>query len=115
MLKSLLGSPIIFYLLLRVVGLPARFARLTGGLPIVLVRKSAATATATGTSAAAIVARGALALGPRFVDPEVAASHFFSVESGNGLRGLRVIRHFHESKTASTACFPIRGNMNAPN
>src|SRR5215472_3296758 len=99
--------------LLMVVGLPARFARLAGRLSIVLVRESAATATTTGASATAIAARGSLALGPRFVDLEVAASRFFSVEGGNGLRCLRVIGHFHKSKTASTACFPIGDNMNA--
>jgi len=55
-----------------------------------------------------------VALGPRFVDLEVTASHFFSVKSGNGLCCLRVIGHFHEHKTASTACFPVSGNMNAP-
>src|SRR6516225_2504552 len=78
------------------------------------MRESPATATTTGASAGAIAARGALALGPRFVDLEVAASHFFSVESGNGLCCLGVLGHFHKSKTASTACFPIRDNMNAP-
>src|SRR6516164_2343632 len=114
MLMDLLRTPVLFYRSLKVVGLPARLARLAGGLPVVLVRESAATATTTGASAAAIAARGPLALGPRFVDLEVAASHFFSVESDNGLRCLRVIGHFHERKPASTACCPIGDNMNAP-
>src|SRR5215470_7896943 len=77
------------------------------------MRDSAATATATGAFSAAIAAQGALALGPRFVDLEVAAPHFSSVKSGNGLCCLGVIGHFHKSKAASTACFPIRDNMNA--
>src|SRR6516164_5441247 len=114
MLMGLLANPALFYRPLTVVGLPTRFAGLAGGLPVVLVRESAANATTAGPSAAAIAAWCSLALGPRFVYLEVAASHFFSVESGNGLRCLRVIGHFQERKTASTACFPIGDNMNAP-
>src|SRR5215831_4500663 len=77
---------------LRIVGLlPARFARLASRFAVILMRESAAPATTTGASTAAITARGALTLGPRFVDLEVAASHFFSVKSGNGLRCLGVI------------------------
>src|SRR5215831_13717977 len=45
----------------------------------------------------------AFPLGPRFVELEVPASHFFSVEICNGLRCLGVIGHFHESKTARPA------------
>src|SRR5499425_3063923 len=106
MLMALLRYP-------RVLGSPARFARLASRFAVILMRESAATAPTTGASAAATTALGVLALGPRFVDLEVAASHFFSVKGGNGLRCLRVIGHFHESKTASTACFPIGDNMNA--
>src|SRR5215469_18199279 len=99
----------------RVLGSPARFARLASRFAVILMRESAATTPTTRASAAAATtALGVLALGPRFVDLEVAASHFFSVKGGNGLRCLRVIWHFHESKTASTACFPIGDNMNAP-
>lgn len=56
---------------LRVVGLPARFARLAGGLAVILVRESAVAATTAGASDAAIIARRALALGSRFVDLKV--------------------------------------------
>src|SRR5215472_4748782 len=98
----------------RVVRLPARFARLASRFPVILMRESATAATTTGASAAAIAARGAFALGPRLVDLEVAASHFFSVESGNGLRCLGVIGHFHESKTARPACLAISHDVNAP-
>src|SRR5215472_1141068 len=97
----------------RVVRLPARFARLASRFPVILMRESATAATTTGASAA-IAARGAFALGPRLVDLEVAASHFFSVESGNGLRCLRVIGHFHKSKTARPACLAISHDVNAP-
>src|SRR5215468_1069116 len=99
---------------LRIVGLPARFARLASRFAVILMRESAATATTTGASTATIAARGALALGPRFVDLHVAASHFLSVESGNGLRCLGVIGHFHKSKTARPACLAISHDVNAP-
>src|SRR5215472_7788276 len=98
---------------LTVLGSPARFARLASRFAVILMRESAAIATTAGASAA-IVTRGALALGPRFVDLEVAASHFFSVESGNGLRCLGVIGHFHKSKAACTACLAISRDVNAP-
>src|SRR5215472_12284258 len=111
LLKSSGAPPTLF----GVVRLPARFARLASRFAVVLMRESATVATTTRASAAAIAARGAIALGPRFVDFKVAASHFFSVESGNGLRCLGVIGHFHESKTACPACLAIRDNMNAPN
>src|SRR6516225_1023606 len=114
MLMGLLANPALFYRPLTVVGLPTRFAGLAGGLPVVLVRESAANATTAGPSAAAIAAWCSLALGPRFVDLEVAASHFFSVESGTGLRCLGVIWHFHESKPASTSCLAVSRDVNAP-
>src|SRR5215472_17121394 len=110
LLKSSGAPPTLF----GVVGLPARFARLASRFAVVLMRESAATATTTRASTATMAARGAFAPRPCFVDLEVAASHFFSVESSNGLRCLRVIGHFHEGETASTACFPISDNMNAP-
>src|SRR5262245_24869934 len=99
---------------LRVVGLPARFARLASRFAVILMRESAATATTTGAPTTAIAARGALTLGPRFVDLQVAASHFFSVESGNGFRCLGVIGHFHKSKTARPARLAISCDVNAP-
>src|SRR5215467_2925734 len=99
---------------LRVLGLPARLARLASRFAVILVRESATAATTTGACAAATAARGSLTLGPRFVDLEIAAAHFFSVESGNGFRCLGVIRHFHKSKAASTACLAICGDVNAP-
>src|SRR5215470_1384276 len=99
---------------LRGVELPARFARLSSRFAVIFIRESTAAATTAGASAAAIAARGALALGSRFVDFEAAASHFFSVESGNRLRCLSIIGHFHESKTARPACLAIRDHVNAP-
>src|SRR5215813_9439415 len=98
---------------LRVAGLPARFARLASRFAVILMRESAATATTTWASAA-VAARGALTLGPRLVDLEVAAAYFFSVESGNGLCCLSVIGHFHKSKTARPACLAISHDVNAP-
>src|SRR5215472_7376851 len=108
LLKSSGAPPTLF----GVVGLPARFARLASRFAVVLMRESAATATRAST--ATIAARGAFAPRPCFVDLEVAASHFFSVESGNGLRCLSVIGHFHKSKTARPARLAIRDNVNTP-
>ena len=48
---------------LRVVGLPARFARPAGGLAVILMRESAVAATTTGASATANTARGRSSLG----------------------------------------------------
>src|ERR1700751_3045121 len=77
------------------------------------MRESAATAPTTGASAAN-AARGALTLGPRFVHLKIATSHFFSVQSGNGLCCLGVIGHFHKSKTAGAPCLAISHDVNAP-
>src|SRR5262249_27255670 len=97
----------------NIIELPARFARLASRFAVIFMRESAAAATTAGASAEAFAARGALALGPRFVNLEVAASYFFSVKSGNGLRCLGVIRHFHKSKAACAACLAICDDVNA--
>src|ERR1700691_3101707 len=109
--------------------LPARLARLTGYLAVILVRKSlpASAASATAVSAAAPIAAGTavagaaarttwtagFGLGPSFVDLEIAAAEVFAVERGDSLGRVRVINHFHEAEAARFAGFAVGSHMNS--
>ena len=86
--------------------LPARFATRTSSATATTA--AAATATvSTEPAAAAATSTAALTLWTGFVYIHRPATEFGAVESGNRpVRFIR-IRHFHESKTARTACFPI--------
>jgi hypothetical protein len=107
--------------------LPARFARLTGYLAVILIRKSLATSAASATAvstAAPITAGTAIAgaaarstwtagfrLGPSFVDLEIAAAEVFAVERGDSLGRIRVIDHFHEAEAARFPGFAVGSHM----
>jgi hypothetical protein len=105
--------------------LPARLARLARRTTIVLGRESAATArtsASAGSLTTATIPRresgirtrpASLRFGSGLIDAQSAAGDLFSVEAGHGLSGVVVIGHFHESKTARLARFPVIYNVDA--
>jgi hypothetical protein len=109
--------------------LPARLARLTRYLAVILVRKSfAATAASSSTAisaAATIATRTTVAgaatrtaraarfgFGTSFIHLQIAPTKIFAVESGNGFGRIRVVDHFHEAEAARFSGFAVGGHMN---
>src|SRR6266403_4900108 len=109
--------------------LPARLARLPRGIAIILIREAVAPAAAALAPSAAPTARAAsparaaeisrstrratLALRPCFVDFQIAPANFFTVQCRHGLRGFRVVGHFHERKAARAARLAVHGHVDA--
>lgn len=73
---------------------------------------AAAIATATTTAAAAVAtaataAAGTIALGPGFIDAELAAANFLAVDFANGVAAGVVVTHFDEAEAARAAGLAI--------
>src|SRR5208282_5320397 len=103
-----------------------RLARLARRFAVVFVGEStpapaappatptAATAPAASAAPAAPATRCApLRLGARFIYFQIASAHFFAVQSGDGLGGLFVLRHFHKRKSARSSGLAVRGYVDA--
>jgi len=70
-------------------------------LPALLASAAATAAAVTAATAAAIFLR------PGFIHVQCPAVQVAAIEPGNGLVGLRMIAHFHESKASGPPGFAI--------
>ena len=85
-----------------------------GGLPAVAALATA-TAAAAGAAAESASAATTLGLGTRFVDVERPSIKVGAVQTGDGLVGLTVVRHFDKCKTARTAGITIGYDIHSRN
>jgi hypothetical protein len=89
--------------------LPAGFSA-----PVASAATTATTARTVSTAAASEAVTPATTTAPRsrftrarFVDSQSPAAEIGAVESGHSLVRIRIIGHFHESKTSRLPCIPI--------
>jgi len=103
--------------------LPARLARLSRAIAVILVRESAALLPASGPVAARsprgpgrtrhtsrLEARWMRTLGGPH-SPQIAPTDFFSVEAGKCFRCFRIVGHFHKCESAGSSRFTVRRNV----
>jgi hypothetical protein len=108
--------------------LPARLAWLSCAVAVIFVREppglfaaTAAVAIATPITASITIKTSTASrsawpagcgLGASFVHLQVAATHFFSIEPGDCLRGLGIVGHFNKRKSPGTSRLPVHRNVN---
>ena len=115
--------------------LPARLARLTGAIAVVFVGEPATLLTAPasvstistiGTTITASIATpvavesptattgtrtAGCGLGTSFVHLQIAATDWFSIQSGDRCGGFGVVGHFHERESAGPSGFAVHCDM----
>ncbi len=104
---------------------PAAFTRTSAISAAPAISSATTTAARTPAPAAALAGkapaatrtrstrRSAFALWPRFIHFQITSAGFLTIKPSNRLRRFRVVRHFHESKSARPAGFTIHGHMHA--
>ena len=108
--------------------LPARLARLSRAIAVILVRESAALLPATAPVAApfapAVPVEPATTSASRpagcglwagLIHLQIAPTDFFSVEAGNSFRRFRIVGHFHKCESAGSSRFTVRRNVDTRN
>jgi hypothetical protein len=91
--------------------LPTRFARLPSRLAVIFIRKSARASPARFRTAALKGLCARCRFRPRFIDFQVPASKFPSIQGSNRFGRLVIVRHFDEGKSTGAAGFSIRDYM----
>src|SRR6266403_2188633 len=108
--------------------LPARLARLSRAIAVILVRESAALLPATAPVAApfapAVPVEPAAPSASRpagcglwagLIHLQLAPTDFFSVEAGNSFRRFRIVGHFHKCESAGSSRFTVRRDVDTRN